>query len=273
MVYHAPMFFRHDGMGPWARENAAGAMAMDAVQIRAVVFDYGNTLIPFGREQLDTYYAILASGLEARYGPLDRPKFQAFRAASRMAPYVGEPPTYKENDFAVLTAALIKEVYGVTAGEDDIEELLRLRLEAFIELVTVETRVHEVLRRLGEHYALGLLSNYPDGKAIRVSLERCGLTPYFQSIVVSGEVGFVKPHPLIFAVVLAELGVRADEVLFVGDNWLADVQGAKRNGLHAAHMKRWTPPEHFKVEPGDFAPDAEIRHLDELPALLALEGA
>jgi putative hydrolase of the HAD superfamily len=245
-------------------------MPLNPKIIRAIVFDYGNTLIQFGREQLDAYDAILASALESRYGAFDHEQFRALRMAARMSPYEGNPPTYRENDFAGVTAALVQGLYGLLPEPDVLKELLRMRLEAFIEVVTVEEHVHQLLERLRKRYALGLLSNYPDGHAIRVSLERTGLAPYFQSIVVSGEAGFVKPHPLVFAMSMAELGVRADEILFVGDNWLADVQGAKRSGMQMAHMRRWEPPEQFAPAVSDHSPDAEIWHLKELVPLLAL---
>jgi putative hydrolase of the HAD superfamily len=82
--------------------------------------------------------------------------------------------------------------------------------------------------------------------------------------VVSGDLGVVKPHAAPFRRALEELGCRAEDAVHVGDNWLADIQGAKRLGIGAVWMRRWDAPEGFTPDPGDHAADAEIRHLEEL---------
>jgi HAD superfamily hydrolase (TIGR01549 family) len=61
-----------------------------------------------------------------------------------------------------------------------------------------------------------LLSNA--GLPIRRILDRDGLTPWFDEIVLSYEVGFVKPDIRIFRAALAALDLPADRVLMVGDN-------------------------------------------------------
>jgi putative hydrolase of the HAD superfamily len=137
-----------------------------------------------------------------------------------------------------------------------------------VEVVRAEPDVAAFLRRLRTRYAVGLLSNYPDGVAIRASLANVGLSACFDSVVVSGDIGLVKPHPDVFSASMKELGVKPEQTLFVGDNWLADVQGAKRAGMYAAHFTRWTPPEHFERRPDDLEPDFSIDRLQELMPLL-----
>jgi HAD superfamily hydrolase (TIGR01549 family) len=61
-----------------------------------------------------------------------------------------------------------------------------------------------------------LLSNA--GLPIRRILDRDGLTPWFDEIVLSYEVGFVKPDIRIFRAALSALDLPADRVLMVGDN-------------------------------------------------------
>jgi HAD superfamily hydrolase (TIGR01509 family) len=51
-------------------------------------------------------------------------------------------------------------------------------------------------------------------------------------MIISGEVGVVKPDPKIFALTVEKLGVQAGEAIFVDD--MADnVKGAEQAGLHA----------------------------------------
>ena len=238
--------------------------------IKAVVFDYGNTLIAFGRRQVDEFDRQLGAALEARYGAFDRDKYNAHRNADRMAPYAGHPPAYRESDPLEMTAAMIRALYGIEPAPEDLAALLEVRRAAFVDVVNAEPSLKPLLAAVGDRHALGLLSNYPDGAAIRESMSMTGLAPHFKSVVVSGDVGWVKPHPDVFARSLAELSAAPEETLFVGDNWLADVQGAKRAGMRVVHFTRWTPPEHFDRHPGDALPDATITGLEELLPMLGL---
>lgn len=238
--------------------------------IKAVVFDYGNTLIAFGRAQVDEFDRRLGKVIEARYGGFDRNRYAAHRNADRMAPYAGDPPAYRESDPAEMTAALIRDLYVREPRADELAALLEARRAAFIAVVEAEPAVAVLLAALRKRFKLGLLSNYPDGVAIRKSMDRMRLTAHFDSVVVSGDLGLVKPHPDTFAASLRELGTTPEETLFVGDNWLADVQGAKRAGMPVVHFTRWAPPEHFDRLPGDVEPDAIISRLEELIPLLGL---
>jgi putative hydrolase of the HAD superfamily len=247
-------------------------MALDVTRIRAVVFDYANTLIRFGEEQLTAYGHGLADALIQNYGPLDLERFFALRAKARREPYEGNPPLYREHDLALLTRELVRELYGEEPSQGILDALLDVRFRNFVNVVHAEEDVAHVLTTLTRRYTLGLLSNYTAGSAIRASLDKAGLAGYFDSVVVSGDLGYVKPHPILFAKSLEELGLPAYAVLFVGDNWLADVQGAKRVGMQMVQMRRWAPPEHFEAGPGDYEPDTTIGHLSEVPALLGLEA-
>jgi len=243
-------------------------MPLDPSRIRAVAFDYGNTLIPFREEDLTAYGEMLLAAIEGHFGKADRDRFFEHRVRTRYRPFEGDPPHYRENDLSAITVELVEELYGVTPDKATLDDLLRARYEAFLAVVRPVDGVSALLEQLGQRYRLGFLSNYPDGPAIRESIHRLAIDRHFQSIVVSGDMGYCKPHPIVFAKLLEGLDRKAHEVVYVGDNWLADVQGAKRVGMQAVHMRRWATPETFEPQPGDHAPDATIEDLCELEALL-----
>lgn len=89
----------------------------------------------------------------------------------------------------------------------------------------------EILAELGERYPLGMITNFTDGPAARKIIDVLGLDPFFQEVVVSGEVGYRKPHPYVFERFVDVLGVPAGQILFVGDDLEADVLGARDAGL------------------------------------------
>ena len=128
-----------------------------------------------------------------------------------------------------------------------------------------EARVHpevpQVLSALAPRYRLALLSN-ADNDFLTAALERNGL--HFDIVVTSELAGALKPDPRIFQVLLDRLGLPPQAVLYVGDNPLPDVLGARRAGLRVA----WLDREGRRRPRSVPAPDLKVRSLLELlPAL------
>jgi HAD superfamily hydrolase (TIGR01549 family) len=90
--------------------------------------------------------------------------------------------------------------------------------------------VEAVLKKLKEAgFRLGVVSNR-DNPFVD-ELEKIGLSSYFEFSLAGGEVQMFKPEPGIFAVALERIGSAAHEAVYVGDNYYADVVGARRAGL------------------------------------------
>ena len=65
-------------------------------------------------------------------------------------------------------------------------------------------------------------------------LHSFGVATHFDALVISSEVGYLKPRKEIFEVALSSLSVRPGDVLHVGDNFRADIVGAVSVGMNAA---------------------------------------
>jgi putative hydrolase of the HAD superfamily len=97
----------------------------------------------------------------------------------------------------------------------------------------------ETLAALKEHgFGIGLISNTgrTPGSVLRSILGKLGLAQSIDAMVFSNEHGHCKPRPSIFEELRRALGVRYDEMVFVGDNLYADVHGAQRCGMRAVHF-------------------------------------
>ncbi len=95
-------------------------------------------------------------------------------------------------------------------------------------------------------------------------LRRSGLEPFFEQVVIADEIGVSKPHPDFFEQAFAHIGhPQPEEVLMVGDNLLADIEGAQAYGMDTC----WFNPGDVDNRSGIF-PTYEIRALRELPRLL-----
>jgi pyrimidine 5'-nucleotidase len=89
-------------------------------------------------------------------------------------------------------------------------------------------------------------------------LRHCGLAPFVDALVVSGDTGVAKPDPRIFAIALERLGAAAPAAVMLGDSWEADVAGARAAGIRAVWFNRRgasspdpAVPELRSLEPAD----------------------
>ena len=111
----------------------------------------------------------------------------------------------------------------------------------------------ESLKRSG--YVLGVVSNREE--PYHDEIKNIKLDSYFQFILAGGEVNSFR---LIFKHALELAGTSAQETLYIGDNYFADVVGARRAGLIPV-----------LYDPISLFPDADcaiIKSFTELPALL-----
>jgi putative hydrolase of the HAD superfamily len=82
------------------------------------------------------------------------------------------------------------------------------------------------------------------------------LASWVDSLVISSEVGFRKPHPSFFQAACARLGLPPEQVLCVGDDLENDVRGAIRAGLTSLLLER------SSLRPSD------LPHVPNLTALI-----
>lgn len=106
-------------------------------------------------------------------------------------------------------------------------------------------------------YRLGLISNRDRVERLHELLEQMELWPYFDLVLASGEVGVRKPDPGIFYAALERLGAKAGQSAYVGDNYWADVIGARNAGLIPVLL-----------DPYRLFPEADCLTLEQIEELL-----
>jgi FMN phosphatase YigB (HAD superfamily) len=127
----------------------------------------------------------------------------------------------------------------------------------------------DLLRALRRRHRLAVVSNFDYTPTARHVLEREGIVDLFDSVVISDEVGWRKPKPVIFERALQRLGITPGEALFVGDRADIDVAGARGVGMPSA----WINREGAALPEGMAPPEFEIRDLAELEGILRMDGA
>jgi putative hydrolase of the HAD superfamily len=161
---------------------------------------------------------------------------------------------------------------GIDPGAALLEELTDIMFGAELDMPVIEPDTLATLDALHSRgLALGCVTNtITTEPGIRDALARLGLLRYFRSVVVSSAAGYHKPHPSLFQRAVEELGVAPQAAVFVGDRLRDDVSGARSVGMRAVLTHQYRREEVDGAGPrGDrAAPDAIIRRLSELPAVL-----
>jgi putative hydrolase of the HAD superfamily len=115
-----------------------------------------------------------------------------------------------------------------------LQELSRLQgrpitLQELESNATLDTEVVAIAEALKKRYRIALLSNAPS-VLIRGIFAEHNLERLFHEIIISSEVGMVKPNADIFELTLRRLNVHSSEAMFIDDNE-KHVQAAERVGI------------------------------------------
>ncbi|MCT6701029.1 pyrimidine 5'-nucleotidase [Rheinheimera sp. 4Y26] len=217
-----------------------------------ILFDADDTLFHFdafaGLSRLFSRYELAFDQAEfQRYQQLNQPLWQQYQAGDINAEQL------QTRRFLPYAKRL-----GVSAAELNDEFLLTMA-----DICTLLPGALELLQALSGKAQLGIITN-GFTRMQQLRLERCGVAHYFDSLVISEQVGVAKPHPAIFDHALASLGHPAKQhTLMVGDNILADVQGAQQAGMAACWLNHQQ-----QQAPQGIQPDYTVQSLSELQQLL-----
>ena len=99
----------------------------------------------------------------------------------------------------------------------------------------LDTDLVAYIRRLRSDFKTGLLSNaFSDLR--RLVAETLKFADAFDEMIISAEVGLVKPDPRIYHLALDRLGIAPEAAVFI-DDFSRNVEAARAVKLHAIHFK------------------------------------
>jgi putative hydrolase of the HAD superfamily len=221
--------------------------------VKAVLFDWGDTLMRFAYDP-ELVSAGHRAGLEA-IGRDGLPEADLVTAhfRERYEPFFWVPGTVEELEYPGLVRELLAE-FGTSATDDEIGRFLEAEHAAWAparQLGATSLALLEALRDRG--LKVGLVSNaFDPGWLLHRTLAEMGLGERLDFAVFSSEVGKRKPHPAIFERALDELGVRAQDTLFVGDRLYEDVRGAAEVGMRTVQALWFRADENPEGRDPDF---------------------
>ncbi|MCL1879643.1 MAG: HAD-IA family hydrolase [Actinomycetia bacterium] len=232
------------------------------MQIKAVFFDVGNTLITTDLPESEVFCDVAAAvgvQLDAR----------------------------QVNSLVPLMYQRYEEFYGADSSfwsDDGQARQIWLQMYRYLcELLGIEDEAAEIADRVYEVYftadawrcfddvlpclerlaaldvQMGLISNWDS--TLRQIVSGLGLACHFQTVLGSADVCCCKPDAAIFQIALEHLGVSAQQAVHVGDHCQADVQGAMGVGMGAVLLDRAGQHVGFSAAP-------RISSLGQLPGLI-----
>lgn len=100
----------------------------------------------------------------------------------------------------------------------------------------------QALRSAG--FMLGIVSNREE--SFEEYLAMLDMHKYFNLALAAGEINAWKPEPQIFEYALRQLNISANQAIYVGDNYYADIVGSREAGLQPVLLD----PEQVFPSPG-----------------------
>ena len=248
-------------------------------QITAIGFDLFNTLITVEAQALEKAVDRLIHSLRQSGFTLENQPFkQAHREAALQFVEEARRDGRETHNRFWISAALESQGYHVLPDDPRIATAVDAYFSAFLEHSYLIPGTAEMLGSLKGLYRLGLLSNFTHGPAAREIIAQVGLTSFFDVVLISGELGYRKPHPLAYGRFIQQLRVRKHRILYVGDDPEPDIIGAQRAGLQAVWFT-YVRDHNIPLAPGIIfsgaqEPDKKVPRIStwkDLPALLGEE--
>lgn len=222
---------------------------------KAIFFDIDDTLLDFNAASQSAFY----QSFQMLNIDVEDPYYHIFQNIDHALWQTQKLGKITVDDVINLRFQQLFITLGIDADDMAMRDTFQyhLSLEA-----TIEKGACEVLDYLHPKYTLYTASN--GILAMQESrLRRANLLEYFSGLFVSDDIGYEKPHPQFFETCITRSQLSANEILFVGDSWAADIVGAANYGIDTC----WYNPMSLE-SPNDYQSEYIIQNLSELISIL-----
>lgn len=231
--------------------------------IRAITFDLWNTLFinRFYRElRVNRFIQILEDNniLHTKI-EVENAFESAFNLPRR---------NFEDNDHIYTKDRIIKllEILQIDLSKKDFDVLKNEFEEAMLkDPPPLKKGVKRTLEELSSDYKIGLISNtgITPGRIITKVFEEYEVLQYFQVKIFSDEIGYYKPHPILFKTALKGLSCNPRNAIHIGDLLETDIKGAKDCNMHTIWFN-----DSFSKKSKKIKPDYEIREISEVISII-----
>lgn len=247
--------------------------------VKGIGFDLFGTLVLQERFSFEQCIDALFHSLSTSGFPLEKGGFvQVYREVNRR--FMDQATADgRETHNRLWVAGALQALGHVVDPEDArVTQAVEAYFDPFVRSCQLIPGTHAMLESLMGQYRLAVVSNFTHPPAVEQILAGAGIAHFFAEILISGRLGFRKPHPVVFAELARRLGLDPANIVFVGDELSSDIVGAQEAGMHTVWMTyrqklEWRSPLNGFLgmsEPtGDIRPDYVVATWSEFLAALA----
>lgn len=184
--------------------------------IKNIVFDLGKVLIKFDPER---YLIDLGYNGEK---------------AKRIIKAIFNSREWIELDRGTINE---KEAADKMVGYDpDLAEEIRDVMIRWYDILSIKEDTLEILRMIDKNrFNLFVLSNFHK-KAFSYINNKFVFLDYFDGIVISADINYIKPEPEIYDILLDRYNLKAEETLFI-DDFVINLIAAEKAGIKTIHFR------------------------------------
>lgn len=214
---------------------------------KAILFDAYGTLISTGNRSVSAVNRIL----EKNHVNLDPATFYSeWKRFHRK--HMSTLPFQKERDIFALDLKQLYKYYGI---KGDVQSDISFMLESLFNRVAFpETR--SSLESLKQFFQVYICSN-TDTLPLLQNIQYNALSVH--GVFTSEKLNCYKPDPLFYQSVLDQIGLKAEEAVFIGDSYLDDIKGPKKLGIYSVLIDR--KQSHMPL--GEMKPDQILTSLPD----------
>jgi HAD superfamily hydrolase (TIGR01509 family) len=214
--------------------------------IQAVFFDWYSTLANIDASRAEQYISVLRTlGIAIAPEKAMRGLLRAdhyLTGEERRLPFAQRSREERADMYTVYPRMILAE--AGTGGPEEavikVRDIMRERRREPRPAV-VPVLFDDVIPTLkslkGRGMILGVISNA--SRELNLACRQAGLLPFLDVLTTSQEAGARKPEPAIFQYALRQAGVPAAAAIFLGDQYDADVVGARNAGLRPLLIDRY----------------------------------
>jgi putative hydrolase of the HAD superfamily len=208
---------------------------------QALFFDWFNTLVQYNPPREVLYQkAFLSHGIRLSLSKI----YEGIKIADRIflngnmnIPTKESLAPERANRFLIYPQSILEKA-GINLASALQMEIMREVLRDFKNDYVLFEDVIPVFKKLKERMLkIGIITN-ADQRAVDL-VEKLGLTSYLDVIVTSEQVGVEKPATPIFQAALNQVKTRAEESIYVGDQYDTDILGAINAGMKPVLIDRY----------------------------------
>ncbi|MEM3700032.1 MAG: HAD family hydrolase [Candidatus Bathyarchaeia archaeon] len=200
--------------------------------IKAIIFDFIGTLTNVKNYNLENskmklYKALVDAGFNIGIESF----LEAYTQAHEKYRVIRYEKLVEVTNSIWISEALNNLGFKVNSEDPRIKTAVNIFFEDYLNSLELRPCAKKLLEEASIECKLGLISNFTYAPVIYAGLRKLGINRFFHAILVSEDVSWRKPHIKIFQEALQRLGVKAEEVVYVGDSPTEDIMGAKAAGM------------------------------------------